>query len=869
MANSAALLLAFVCVLWATVCNGQEVGHGYRLLSIQKRSDESLIGSLELIQNTHTYGPDIPLLQLYVKHETKDRVRVHITDAKKKRWEVPYNMLHREQVPNFQEKKETKISKPVFDYFEFSSNELIFSYIVNPFGFAISRKSNGDVLFNSSSYGNLVFKDQYLEITTSLPTSTSLYGLGENTQSNGIKILPNQPYTLYATDISPAELYTNLYGSHPFYMDLRKGGVAHGVLLLNSNGMDIFYTGSMLTYKVIGGVLDFYFFAGTSPLNVVQQYTTLIGYPAAMPYWAFGFHQCKFGYKNVEDIEYVVANYKKSQIPLDVMWTDDNYMDGAKDFTLDPVNYPEKKLRSFIDQIHANGQKYVVIVDPGINVNSTYATFQQGMTLDVFIKHDGEPFVGQSWPGAVYFPDFLNPKTTSFWVDEISRFYKMVPVDGLWIDLNEISNFCSGKCTIPNNRTCPGPGVVFTCCLDCTDINNTRWDDPPYKINTSGTHAPLGSKTIATSSIHYNGILEYDAHSLYGFSEAIATHVALQKILRKRPFILSRSTFVGSGSYTAHWTGDNHASWEDLGYSISTILRFGMFGMPMVGADICGFLGGTNEELCARWIQLGAFYPFSRDHANFDSPRQELYLWDSVAKSARKALGLRYKLLPYIYTLNYEAHMIGAPIARPLFFSFPEDEETYGISTQFLIGPGVLVSPVLQKETTRATAYFPKGSWYNLNDMKQALVSIGEYVNLVAPMDTINVHVCDGMILPMQQGGLTTREARKTPFTLVVAFSKGLNYSGAKAKGQLFLDNGEDVEMKLQEGSSTYVNFFGESDGKKLTVISEVQMGKYALQEGWVVKYVVVLGPSSFPLVFNVSLPIGKHFNVTWDVNNV
>lgn len=178
----------------------------------------------------------------------------------------------------------------------YEGNELIFSYTTDPFTFSITRKSNKQTLFNSASeqsdpYNSLVFKDQYLEISTKLPKDASIYGLGENTQPKGIKLSPNDPYTLYTTDISAINLNSDLYGSHPVYMDLRNvngEGSAHGVLLLNSNGMDVFYRGDSLTYKLIGGVLDLYFFAGPSPLAVIDQYTALIGRPAAMPYWAFG-----------------------------------------------------------------------------------------------------------------------------------------------------------------------------------------------------------------------------------------------------------------------------------------------------------------------------------------------------------------------------------------------------------------------------------------------------------------------------------------------------------------------------------------------------------------------------------------------------
>lgn len=225
-------------------------------------------------------------------------MRIHITDAEKQRWEVPYNLLPREQPPALKQTIGRSRKNPI-TVSEYSGSAFTFSYTADPFGFAVKRKSDGQVLFNSSSeqsdpFGEMVFKDQYLEISTRLPKDASLYGLGENTQPHGIKLYPNDPYTLYTTDLSAINLNADLYGSHPVYMDLRNVGgkpYAHGVLLLNSNGMDVFYRGNSLTYKVIGGVFDFYFFAGPTPLGVVDQYTSLIGRPAPMPYWSLGmFH---------------------------------------------------------------------------------------------------------------------------------------------------------------------------------------------------------------------------------------------------------------------------------------------------------------------------------------------------------------------------------------------------------------------------------------------------------------------------------------------------------------------------------------------------------------------------------------------------
>uniref|UniRef100_A0A5B6YHF2 Putative alpha-xylosidase 1 n=1 Tax=Davidia involucrata TaxID=16924 RepID=A0A5B6YHF2_DAVIN len=858
------LLILILCIagVKSTSTSPPKIGKGYRLISIEETPAGGLVGHLQVKQKNSIYGPDIPHLQLYVKHETGDRLRVHITDAEKQRWEVPYNLLPREQPPLMKQTIGRSRKNPI-TVSEYSGSELIFSYTADPFGFAVKRKSNGQTIFNSSAdqsdpYGNLVFKDQYLEISTRLPKDASLYGLGENTQPHGIKLYPNDPYTLYTTDASAINLNTDLYGSHPVYMDLRNvKGVpyAHAVLLLNSNGMDVIYRGSSLTYKVIGGVFDFYFFAGPSPLAVVDQYTSLIGRPAPMPYWALGFHQCRWGYHNLSVVEDVVENYRKAKIPLDVIWNDDDHMDGHKDFTLNPNTYPRPKLLAFLDKIHSQGMKYIVINDPGIGVNSSYGVYQRGLANDVFIKYEGKPYLAQVWPGAVHFPDFLNPKT----------FHELVPVDGLWIDMNEASNFCSGLCTIPEGKQCPsGTGPGWVCCLDCKNITKTRWDDPPYKINASGLQVPIGFKTIATSAVHYNGVLEYDAHSIYGFSETIATHKALQGLEGKRPFILTRSTFVGSGHYAAHWTGDNQGTWNDLRYSISTMLNFGIFGVPMVGSDICGFYPAPTEELCNRWIELGAFYPFSRDHANYYSPRQELYQWDSVAESARNALGMRYKLLPYLYTLNYEAHVSGAPIARPLFFSFPSLTKCYGLSTQFLLGSSVMVSPVLEKGKSEVKALFPPGTWYSLFDMTQAFVSKeAHYLTLDAPLHVINVHVYQNTILPMQQGGMISKEARMTPFSLIVTFPAGA--TEGEAKGKLFLDDDELPEMKLGNGHSTYIDLYATVGQGTVKVWSEVQESKFALEKGWTIEKVTVLGLDGIGGAFAVEVD----GNPVVDISNV
>ena len=300
-----------------------------------------------------------------------------------------------------------------------------------------------------------------------------------------------------------------------------------------------------------------------------------------------------------------------------------------------------------------------------------------------------------------------------------------------------------------------------------------------------------------------------------------------------------------------------------------------------------GFYGSTTEELCNRWTSVGAFYPFARNHAVHFSAPQEPYNWPSVAKAAKTALGMRYRLLPYWYTLSYDAHTRGAPMARPLFFSFPRDRRALGIHLQFMVGSSLLVSPVLSQGALSVKAYFPGGRWWNLFNYDQVASTKGTVAVLNAPLGTIPVHVRQGSIIPMQEGGLTTAAAKATPFSLLLTFGAA-SAKDQRASGELFLDSGDSLAMKLAPGVATYIKFSATlHPSGSGTFGSAVVYPSFAKRQGWVVnrltvlggprrvRSVIVNGKSYGPrysihklaagfVLHLIKVPLGENMNITW-----
>lgn len=308
-----------------------------------------------------------------------------------------------------------------------------------------------------------MYEDQFIEFATDLPENYNISGLGERMHS--LKLSNNLTATIYAADVGDP-LDRNLYGSHPFYLETRyfekntaknntekkrfvnmstvegreyrngnhsgcEGSPyeshSHGVYLRNTHGQEVKLQSESLTWRLLGGSIDLFFYDGPSPADVTKQFVmSAAGAPAMQNYWALGYHQCRWGYRNWTETREVVETMRKFNIPLETIWLDIDYMDQYRDFTLDPVTFPPSGVKEFFDFLHSNHQHFVPIVDSAIyipnptNTSDAYDTYMRGNQSGSFLTNpDGSQYIGAVWPGYTVFPDWMSNNSVKWWVNEM------------------------------------------------------------------------------------------------------------------------------------------------------------------------------------------------------------------------------------------------------------------------------------------------------------------------------------------------------------------------------------------------------------------------------------------------------------------
>ncbi|KAK7100863.1 probable maltase-glucoamylase 2 [Littorina saxatilis] len=713
--------------------------------------------------------------------------------------------------------------------------------------FVITRKATGTVIFDTGP-GGLVLSDQFLQLTIRLPSS-DLYGLGEHSHPTFRRDFSTpHSWPAFARDQPPGG-DNNLYGVHPFYTCVEDShGNTHGVFLLNSNAQEYALSpGPMLTWRTIGGVLDFYVFLGPSPENVVQQYTQMIGRPVMPPYWSLGFQLCRYGYDNLSNLQRAVTETRNYSIPHDVQYADIDHMDERMDFTINPNNF--SGLSEYFDELRGAGMRTIIILDPALISNvSGYEPYLAMKRVSGNIKwpdnfnvppgsadDDGSMF-GFVWPqGKAVFPDFFKYATQQVWKELIVSHRAKLAFDGLWIDMNEPANFGTNEERPWNWPEDDKPYWSLHC-------GNNTLDDPPYRPLAAYIHDwPDSRKALSDKTVCMNGVQgdrgqyrHYDVHSLYGWSQTAPTQRALRAATGERGMVISRSTYPGSGKHGGHWLGDNNSLWSHLRDSIVGMLNFNLFGIPYIGADICGFFQDTTRELCLRWMQLGAFYPFSRNHNGYGNREQHPGAFDDeFGRMSREIMETRYWLLPYLYTLFHQAHTQGDTVVRPLHHEFSRDTRTYGIDRQFLWGPALLISPIVEEGQTELEYYLPEGRWYDFftDEVTTGPVEKTVSVNMTSKPD---LHLRGGHIIVLQRPANNTHFSRQNPLTVRVM----LNATGSegKAEGSLFWDDGVSIDT-YENGDYLLVRYFA-NNNKLTTTVSHSRIGLHTAAD---LRYEIVI----------------------------
>lgn len=598
----------------------------------------------------------------------------------------------------------------------------------------------------------------YLDV----PQGTSLYGGGEVT---GPLLRNGQSIKLWNTDSGAYSVDNGkrLYQSHPWVMGVRPDGTSFGILFDTPYKAKLTTTDERINFETEGELFRIFVIDRESPQAVIKGLAELIGTMPMVPRWALGYQQCRFSYTPASRVIEVADTFRIKRIPCDVIWMDIDYMDGYRIFTFNPETFPDPAALN--RDLHIRGFHSAWMIDPGAKVDSTYFVYKSGTANDVWVKTaQGKEFHGDAWPGACAFPDFTQPKTVRWWADLYKDFLDK-GVDGVWNDVNE-----------------------------------------PQISNTPTGTMPEDNKHLGGDKIPAGPHLKY--HNVYGYLMVKASREGIMKARpQNRPFILTRSNFLGGQRFAATWTGDN-ASWEShMTMSVPMILTLGLSGQPFSGADVGGFLFNPDANLFGRWMALGAFYPFSRGHACAGTINKEPWAFgQKVEDVSRMALERRYVLLPYYYTLLHEASETGMPIMRPVFFADPKDTLLRAEEQAFLIGENLLVVPEWAQNPA-----LPKGIWRNLS-----LIPGDDKDSYQAKLK-----IRGGAIIPTGKIIQNTNEKSLDPLTLLVCLDEK-----GEAHGTLYWDEGDNWSFKDGNYSFQHFTAIRTADNKVQVKITQ-KKGKY------------------------------------------
>lgn len=536
------------------------------------------------------------------------------------------------------------------------------------------------------------------------------YGFGERT---GFLDKLAEHKTNWTNDsLDFGSLTDPMYQAIPFFIALRPE-LGYGVLF-NTSFWSQFDIGAdqagVWRMETQGPELDYYLVYGPTPAQILHTYTELTGRMPMPPKWAIGYHQCRWSYDSEDKVREIAHEFRQRRIPCDVIHFDIDYMRGFRVFTWSPKRFPDPA--KLLSDLKNDGFKAVTIIDPGVKYEpeADYSVFEEGMQQDFFVrKSDGQVFHGYVWPDKAVFPDFIRPEVREWW-GNWQKSLTDIGIAGIWNDMNE-----------PSLTDRPfgdeGEKIFFPA------------DAPQGPMGEGGTHA--------------------ETHNLYGLNMARASAEGLERSRpNQRSFVLTRSGFAGVQRWSSVWMGDNQSQWEHLEMSLPMLCNMGLSGVGFVGCDIGGFAGNATGELFARWMQVGMLYPLMRGHSSMKTAQHEPWVFgDRVERICREYIELRYQLLPYLYTLFWEAASTGAPILRPLVYQYPQDLHTYTLYDQVLLGASFMAAPIYRPGVDHRAVYLPEGTWY---DWWSGEAHTGPtHILAHAPLERMPLYARAGAIIPM------------------------------------------------------------------------------------------------------------------------
>jgi alpha-glucosidase len=571
-----------------------------------------------------------------------------------------------------------------------------------------------------------------------------------------------------------------LYVSVPFFVVHRPGAartVGSCGLLLECFAPSRFDVAAENADRVAmethSGGIDATLFPGPTPREVVERFTARTGRTPLPPLWALGHHQSRWSYASAAQVRGLARRIRERGLPTDAVHLDIDHMDGFRVFTWHPKRFPDPK--GLVEHLAERGLRVVTIVDPGVKVDPEYPVYREGLERDAFCRRDdGAPYTLRVWPKDAALPDFDRPDVRVWW-GGLHRPLVEAGVAGIWNDMNEPAGWARdlrvGRLVVP---------------LRGQDTRRLVQSDPARP-----------ERRVPHEQVR----------NVYGLQHSRATREGLASLApERRPFVLSRSGYAGIQRYAAVWTGDNASRWSHLRESIPMLLNLSVSGVAFCGADIGGFLGSCTPELYARWMQIGALYPFARTHSAWLGRRQEPWRFGRrVLRIARAALELRMRLLPYLYGLFREAERSGAPVWRPLWYEYPDDPASAEVDDQVLVGPALLAAPVLDRGARERSVYLPPGTWFSWHD--DARYTGPRRLRVAAPLERLPLFARAGSVLTTRSPVRHAGERPAEPCVLEV-------FPGADASLTWVEDDGETTAYRSGALARTALRLWARAGGR-------------------------------------------------------